>query len=427
MSRKAKAGKQAPAKKRGLKVRRVPDTSALAEIRSDHAKSLDQLKRREPTPAEGFYKKMPSVGETLSVEQRALQEAGDLAELLLKETGFKRVFDLMVGLRQAYAVAYRELQEQVAKVQETWPEGRDFPLVEDFLIQYATYQAGKPFNEHQLMRTFADTILPGIATIVDQHVADDAREAAQERMDQDKQRRERPVPIGCKHTPVEGEEPVLAKGVSLTLVGWKNAVLWVLDQICAHVLANPQPQAQGGPFTTVRFLETAPKSREQHRDLIRLGGKAWAGCANSNKTLARCMGAYVADSLSAQPDLVIVDHLPAAHTLGFTGRDMGARAGDAHRWLRRWCDSAGAALIGAVCLPDAEPVDIASPAYEQLRTFTLLRFLTVTEGGENEEGETLLKYRISLGAHATYWDVDKSVIDAYVGSELALPAGVLSS
>lgn len=341
-------------------------------------------------------------------EQRAVAEASrDAAQLMAENEALRRLSGAMIAFRQCYAVAYRELQSLLEK------EENLHPLTEDVIIGAAMYEASKPFDENRLMRGIADVVLPWLADVVDRHIETEQSESLKARVAAEESRRNRPVPIGFKHTQ-EQESPVLSRERPLVLVGWSKALLWLLDQITNSVLVSNKDQL----YSVIRFMENAPKAADQHRQLIRLGKSAWAGCADSANALARCVGTYVAEKLSQPPDLLIVENLAACYTRGFTGRPDAASAGDANKTLSRWCSQAGAALIGCVPLdsPD-DDVAISGGEFEQLRTFTSLRAVHVTDA------DTC--YRITVGNYAAIFDVPKTTIDGYGTGSIVVPSGVV--
>lgn len=344
----------------------------------------------------------------LTAEQVALREASDYVRRFLErreEAG--RLVGAMVAFRQAYAVAYRELQGLFAAEKEP-----PHPLAEDLVVGAAMYEASKPFSEHTLMRGVVETVLPWLADVVDRHAAADAEEEVESRLAADLERRRRAVPLGFKHSP-EQEGDGLGRDRALVLVGWRNAVLYVLDRMTSAALG-----AGGGrAHTVVRFMESPPEAGDQHRRLIRLGASAWKGCANTGKALARAMGEHVADKLSYQPDLLVFDNLAACYTAGFIGRPDGANAGDAHKAVFRWCKEAGCAMVGAVPVADRGEVDVRQPEFEQLRTFTYLRPVGVVEEGD--------AYHIKVGHCVAYTDVPRDVLDRYAPSGLITPEGAI--
>lgn len=409
------AAKPPPRKARGLPVKRVIDVDKREELRRN-MEAAPALPGRPPT-----LPTMPSVlPDGRTEEQRAVEDAGRFAMQLLKEEDIFGATHAMICMRQGYIVAYREYQELVARKRQLAEEkGEALPVMaEDFLVQYAMWQATKPFNEHQFMDLLLKTAMPWLGEVIDRHSGEDERQTQEDHDAAEQARRSTPVPIGFKST-VTLEEPVLDRARSLVLVGWERAVLWLMDMVCGHVLGEAGVLADGTlgePFTVVRFMRAAPRVGDQHRHLIRVGGKAWAGCTDSDKRLALCMGEYVADRLSGQPDLVVCDHLPAAHTGGFAGRPEAAAAGDAHRRFRKWCDKAGAAFLGGVCLDGRDEPDTTEPAFEQLRTFTDLRVVSVRDEGD--------KYLVSVGRGAAVFEADKTEVDACGRGTIALPHGI---
>lgn len=341
-------------------------------------------------------------------EQRNLIAAAEAAEPLLKKPEIKRLMGSMVAFRQAYAVAYRELQEILAK------EGEGLhPMVEDLIVQSAMYESSKPFSEHVLMDGMVNTVLPWIADVIDAHTALDAEAERKAKIEAEEERTKTPIPIGFKHAPQQ-EEAVLERDRSLVLVGWQSAVLWLLDQIMTHVLLAKKPA-----FTIIRFMEFAPKTVGDQR-LIRLPQSKWEGCCNSNKELARVMGSHVADQLTYQPDLVMCDNMPKAYTKGFFGRPGGASAGDANKHFSDWCKKAHCAFIGCVPLDTQEPPDLKAGEYEQLRTFSHLRTVTVQETGENLADDHV---RIAVSDGVAVFDVPKQQLEHYGKPAIIVPGG----
>jgi hypothetical protein len=346
----------------------------------------------------------------LSPDQRSIQAAGRLAAELMQRPEWRSLTAALVSMRQGYAIAYRELQRLCDGLRSGYEErGEPMPLVEDFLIQYAMWEASKPFTEHDWWQSMFRSVLPWLADVIDQHAAAEEEEARAEQQRQEKERRARPLDIGFSHS-LGADGPTLARERSLVLVGYRPAVLWLLDRLCNHVLSA----THGPPCWVVRFLTTAP-GRDGARDrLVRVGGTAWHGFANSWRQLERSLAEHLEDQLTSPPDLVVVDDLAWANTTGFVGRPGPARAGDAHRHVRRWCDEVGAALVGGVLLEDDGPVDITAPEYEQLRTFTYLRPVHVLRP---EKGQC----RVLVGNSATL-DVDEESLRSY-GRKVILPGG----
>jgi hypothetical protein len=314
------------------------------------------------------------------------------------------VLSAMVALRRGYVVAYRELFDELARQSEIGKAEHGLelpPELADFAVQYAMYEAAKPFNEHAAMQGLMDA-LPRLGEAIDRHSAADAESRKADAKEAAEQRAETPIPVGVKFNPHQEEPPSLDRAKSLVLIGWAPAVNWVLDRVCENVLL--------ARLTVVRLMDKAPAARDQHRFLVRIGGNAWAGCANSERQLALTMGEHAADKLSAAPDLLVCDDLTKAYSLGFAGRAGAANAGDAHRKLRAWCDKGQCGLVGAVPLDSPEIPD-PGPEFEQLKTFTQLRPVRVDPDGGD--------YVITVGDAARF-TVPRETLDR-AGSKILLP------
>ena len=394
---------------KGLTVKPIPDLSKRDLLKTPDNGSTLNL---------GNLRASPLL--LLTPEQRAIKEAGEVADELLAVEG--EIFDAvqtMIALRRGYAIAYREYLDLLAKKREEMEfKGETLtPMIEDFLVQYAMYESSKAFSEHQFMNAMINIGLRWLTDVIDRHTQQEQQERKEAYERAEEQRRKRPVPIGFRHSPQQ-EAPYLDKSRTLVLTGWSNALLWLVENVvCANVLGTVCGADEGGAFQIVRFMRTSPKSKDQDRQLIRLGANNWKGCGDSVKKLARTMGEFVADKLSSRPDLLIVDDLAWAYTLGFVGRPEAAVAGDAQRQLRKWCDQAGCALLGLVPFPDSATPDVTAPEWEQLRTFTHLRPVRVEHADET-------KYRLVVGNDAAVFEVEKTTLDSYGHGSIILPEGV---
>jgi len=340
-----------------------------------------------------------------SAEERAMLLARAFCQGLLKENEEARqLAGCLIATRRMYAVFYRRLQE-LLDTRAGCP-----PLAEDYFVQSLMHQAAQPFNEQDLMQGFVDTVLPYIATVVDVHLTADARAEREAREAAEVARQGKPVPLGFRVDP-ESASPDLSRQRSLVLAGPADAVAFVLEQIVTHALA--------GGMQVVRFLEQPPQGRDQHARLARVAPNWWRGCANSPRGLALVMGEQVQDKQAQLVDLLVCDNLALAHTAGYVGRPPAASAGDAHKVLRKWCDRGGAALLGAVPLASDDDPDLRTPEFEQLRTFTDLRGVTVRHQADDlAEGHV----RIRVGASLHHWDVPREVWQSFNKPVLITPA-----
>lgn len=346
----------------------------------------------------------------MSEDQRALIRAAKSAEPLMKNVPvLRQLMGGMAAFRQMYTVFYRKLHETL----EAEPEGTVDVMVEDLLVQAAMYESSKPFDEHVLMQSIVDSVLPLLADIVDEHSDADRKEAIDEEAVANELRRNTPIPLGFKHAPQQ-EEPTLTRDRGLVLTGWEPAIMWLIDKIVERTLLAKQPA-----FSVVRFMKNPPKG-EPNANLIRLARNAWKGCGNDKrKSLPLVMGEFVMDQLTSPPDLLICDSMADAYTRGFTGRADGASAGDAYRAFSSWCKDACCAFVGGVPTMDKSVPDVRGNDFEQLRTFAHLRSVDVQE---EADGLAEDHYRIVVSHQSAVFDVPKTTLDDYGRSALILPS-----
>ena len=323
----------------------------------------------------------------------------------------------MLAMRRAYAVAYREMNEILDKAREDYAKkGEEVPAtVGDFAAQFAMYLASKPFSEHHLMQGMVETVMPWMAEVIDRHTAAEQKDELEAQLAENEARKTRPVPIGLKHSPAQ-EDLTLGRDRALVLVGWSSAVRWLLDQVCEEGL-----KAKPG-HTVLRLMDRAPKASEQSARLIRLGGKAWEGCTNTDHDLDRMVATFVAQTVNNPIDLVVCDSMGEANTAGFVGRSKAACAGDANKRFRKWCDKMGSAFVGAVPLDAIDLPDFAGQEWEQLKTFTYFRPVQVLDGAAFDKED---HWRLVVGTEASVFDVPKETLNSYGRvSNLIVPDGV---
>lgn len=385
----------------GVKPVRSAKVAELAEFQQKNDLGVNNAEKIKAKPS----KPLPVVSPDASPEERAYLEAAESVDQLMTDVpAVRKVIGSMLATRRLYATFYRELQELLENRENV------HPLAEDFMVQAAMHKSAEPFSEHELMQGFVETMLPYVAEIIDKHSAKDAEEERLRRDAWEEERRKRHIPLGLKYSATQ-EEDGLGRDRALVLVGWGPALYWLVDQIINNVLTARDSDV----YQIIRFMYAAPhrENREQSR-LVRVPPANWAGCGNSQTDLARVMGEFVQDRLSSQPDLVVVDDLAAAYTKGFVARLPAANAGDANKVFSRWCNIAGSGLIGLLPQDSMELPDIRSGEYEQLRTFTHLRPVTVERQEDNQ-------LRIVVGDHASVFTVAAPLVEAYAKSKIIIP------
>lgn len=380
----------------------VTEPVAPVEDRNDDLAKMMSLMK--DSPVETLEQLLVTSG--LNESEKALVMAGAWAKKLLDKPEYVQLLGSLIAFRRCYAVAYRELQDLLKT------EGPNVhPMTEDYIIQAAMHKAAQPFNEKELMLGFAQTALPWIEQVVVKHSEKDAIIAQEERKAEEDARRERPLPLPF---PIDLDGGIWHRDRSLVLVGWRNAVQYVLDQIVVHVLKTRTEQTH----TVIWLGSNYHKAKNSTNQLVWVGPKAWKGCGDTNDGMMTMIRDQVVKSLSAMPDLVVCDDLTKSHTRGFVGRPPAASAGDGHKRMRDWCHKAGCGLLGGVPVDSKVDLDTRAPELEQLRTFTHLRLVRVLEKADNLDEN---KYRIIVGTSLAYFDVDKELLNNYMPSTLIVP------
>lgn len=357
--------------------------------------------------------------------------SGAITRLLVEtRPEFLGALSVMIASRQLYVMAMRDLEvnldalnddarkklasKAISLLEE--PEvdvsGVDaleaFQRVETTMVQAAANQAQQPFNEEDLFRSMRESVFPWMLNVTKKHKAVELEELRRNAAADDQARQARKVPIGIR-IDNEGNESLERKR-SLTLVGWRPAVLYVLDQIVNHTLAANEGQL----YQVLRFMTGKIKtSHEPHRQLCRIGEKMWENCTESATSLARLLQQSVVDGLNDSLDLWVVDDLSAAHTAGLSVVTPGFCANAAHKQFRRSANEFGAAFVGGILLDDRKIQPLVMGNWELLRTHTTLRLVSVTEADDT--------YLIRVGVEAPAFKVNKDVLDLYGGSNLILP------
>jgi hypothetical protein len=382
-----------PARRKGMPVHRVPDMAKKQAV-ANTANAASVLPRAAEPPRIAVLESLADA--SLTQDQLELKKAGKALKELMDDDEFAAVAKGMVVFRQAFSYAYAEFQRLLAA-----RKGPELPTgTADLFAQFAVYTADKAFDVHRFMDDLIHRVMPWLAESVDARAKIDMEERGEALRKDEEDRRARPIPIGFHHTPVDG--PELDRSRSLVFVGKRKVVAWLLDRVCAQLSGH----------MAVRLTTGSPSVGQQSAGMVAIAGKAWHGCCDSDHRLAVCMGFHAADRLSRAPDVMVCDDLAAAFSQGWVGRPAAANAGDAHRRLRKWCDKGGVALVAGV-EDEADTPDVSQPQFLQLRTFTMLRLVTLRDG---EDG----KYRVVVGDNAAVFDVDRGEIDRYERSGLIL-------
>lgn len=403
------AKKQKPERNRVATLKPGKRRKSLIEVTS-----LDKLLDRPSAPLKA--PQIPVVERSVAVdvvgETTPEQQAVELADLTFKalmvDEQFAGTISALIGLRRAYAMAMQQMQER-AELGRQLAKSKDkafSDLVEDYARQIINHLAVQPFSPTELLESLQDAIIPWLVRIASKHAADDAKEAAEQRQRAAAERAVRPIAIGF--APFPTDSPEVQRKTSVVFVGWRPAVMVLLDHLAAFAVHK-----SGQKNVVIRMKDADVDPRTQHTRLVAIAVQHWQNACNTAKTMMACLSEHALPLLGGAPDLIICDELSKAYSIGFAGRPPAARAGDAHKQLRRWCDRTDTALVGGILLPENVQPDFNDPAYDQLRLFTALTSVTAKPKMPTDENEEDM-YQIMLGAHAqVVLDVPAAAFEQY--------------
>jgi len=375
----------------------VADAKADAEINTLE-NQLKELQAARDADAEAKQEE--------EVPKAKREEVAAIArELMSKNARMSQCVGTMVAARQLYAVCCNDLDRQITKL----PEAQQHELLAECLVQAATHQAAKEFDENDLFMGFQETVWPWMQATIALHNAEEKVERSKELDELESLRRHRKIPLGIKYDPDLGDE--LRRNDSLVLVGWEPAVRYLIDTIMTNVLTARVPEQL---FHIIRLMKAAPTKAEAQRQLTRLGGKDWKNCCKSSTSWPKLFQGRLLDQLSDPLDLLIVDDLAHAYEgLSISGESR--NAGEAHKRLRQWSTKMGCGLLGGVPLLSKEIPDLSGAGWHNLRIFSTLRSVWI------EEQSDPLYYTLRIGRDAYRENVLKGTLDNYGGSNLILP------
>jgi len=329
-------------------------------------------------------------------------------ELVLTDAGLRQATGTMVAAKQLYCMALRDMENRTDALDSG---GEDKARLKELYLEIASVQAGEPFDEVMLLQGIAETVVPWVESVSKEHTELEAKLKHQEIAEAEQTRRAGGISLGMECLPEHKIPDELNRTRTLTLVGWKPAVLWVVNRILEHT-TSPEAFAAG----------TAPKqtivlTREggEHRDprIMSIGDKGWDDCANSNNSWGRKFQETYLDHLHDPLDLFVVLDLPHAYK-GYAFQSEATKAAEAQKKLRKWATLMGSAFIGTVLLESQNLPDFKALPWESLRLFTYLRAVTVEEKRDGY-------YDITVGRFTKIEGVPKEEVDAFTTGNIITP------
>lgn len=332
-------------------------------------------------------------------EEEAKKSKVQATELVTTNADVRKALGTMVSARQMYAVAVRELERVLDKMD---PKPHD--AVIDVIMQAASSEAAKPFDETILFKGLSETAMPWLNKIVNEHIQEDERDERAAMEESEKRRVAVPLPIGMSLE--SGGDIEWDRRMPVVFVGPRAAVTFLLNHITTAMVTARSEDHPNSVFTVVRFVDRARRA-DSHSQLIRLAKSLWRGCCKDSGTLARLTEEHIAPTMATLPDLLICDEMPLAYP-GVVGSRTGNRVAEALKIFCRWTNEVGAGFIGGVPLGGDDPPNVlAQGAYERVRTHALLRPVSIIR--EADDLETGM-CRILVGRDAFSIDVDEKLL-----------------
>jgi hypothetical protein len=411
----------------------APLTHTLGDSRCDDSIEVDYFDNRQAASAwlleklrlkrvDGEYEEYViqaydeegNLVEEVSPEDRDAA-ANDARVLVGENPDVTMAFNTMIAARQMYVFAYTELERSMSGVVKVGDRhGSPHPLTLEVLTQAATKNASKPFEAANLFDKLGQNIFPWMNHAIRKNVIADEVDKKADIEALEVKRRAVRIPVGVKVDPED--DGLLDRSRPLVLVGYDPAVRLLLDTITNNVLATRDSDHPDKLFTVVRF-DWGDATHENQDYLLRIPYRSWVNCTRSQDNLGEFVLKHVANHLNKVPDLLVVDDLASAFTIGsivtptfnaVTGSGYAPyRMADAQKRLSVWYKHAGMGMVAGCLLNHENPVDCASGELEKLRMFCTVRPVSVIRKANNlAEGQV----RLLVGKNAWHIDVDEKLI-----------------
>lgn len=343
----------------------------------------------------------------------------DAEQLAMKDPEVQMATATMLAARQLYAAASQELERRCNAGYIDQPDGTKrsvHPMVAEIITQAVARAATEPFASISLFEGFTHQVLPWFQKLVERQTKTDITERQQQALKDETARRATTIPC----LPIDaGHNGELVRGTALVLVGYGPAVQYILNYITVKVLAAVNELHPRGAYTVVRFLAEPEAKLDLGERLAVVGRRYWGGAAEIKNRFIAMLQSQLGPQLKAQPDLLVVDDLAAAvGGIQVDGIVSGGAApyacATAHKKLSAWTkDNFMGMVAGVPCTSFTTFPDLTCSPWEQLRTHTILRPVTVIHkpcpGHEDlEEGMV----RLVVGDKACQFDVEPSAIES---------------
>lgn len=328
--------------------------------------------------------------------------AEDARVLIQEHEDIRMVLASLIASRQLYAVAYREMERLLDSYEfldEQENSREPHPLVGEVLVQTASAEGSRAFDEQVLFKGLTETVFPWLKKIVAEHEDEDAKAVEAAQAAADKRRRKTPIYTGV-HTD-RGGEPLLDRERPLILVGQPDPLRFVLRHIVQAALEHEYEDVQSCVIVNLADKHVDP--RDAHARLIRLAREDWENCTRSGRGMSELFAKHVYDSLPALPDLFVVEDLPACHQPPIGRTKLSRDAALAQKRIMDVARDVGAGLVGGIPVTDGSEEDLTSGQWQSINAYCTLRPVRVIkEADDLPEGFV----RIQVGRSAFHIDVE---------------------
>jgi hypothetical protein len=263
-------------------------------------------------------------------------------------------------------------------------------LVTDYLTQAMTAQASE-FDISAALDNVQHALLPWLGEAAPRIKKEHHNQRLQELDAEEAERRQEPVPLPF---PIDatGKQFLKRDPESLLIVGWRPAVMYVLEQLCRST-----EDTRYNNVLRLTVFSPAPERNVPERVLEFID---WAQCAKTNDSLME----YLSDKstkaamsrgkwLQGKMDLLVVDDIlqagPKSIALaGSTGTTVSlSTVNNSIRRCRAFVKHVGACPVIGLPLPDRNPPDLGhaeiAAKWSDLLAHNLVRRVYVREDGDD--------------------------------------------